>query len=320
MKRNLKACGFWLMAAACAGGLAAEAIVLMRLRASAQQADARLGQARARLRGLEALSPSPSTANVALSEQGWASAQRVLADIRVDSAKEAGPVVSEEEHAGTAKRAEAFFDLARFVDDLTERCLAEEIEIPDGLRFGFASHATVAPAVELIPLLSRQSGAVEDLMNALISAAPQRIDSVRRERPAATGASGANQGRSAVSSEPGSSPASGDFFVPETQSSIAESLGLTALSFRVGFVGTTACLRRFLNDLAQGEAPWCVTMVDVQPEITPHTNFGGGLQGRLAGSDKNVPLEHPSVRSMPSRFSVTLEWAQGVAGKGRALP
>ena len=311
MERGLRACrayGFWLMAAGCVAGLTAETLGLVRLRATAEQAQARLAQARLNLQRLQSLSPSPSTANVDLSEQGWTSARRALADIRDDGTQAMAHVLSEEEPAGTAKRAGAFFDLARFVDDLTERCLAEEIEIPDGLRFGFASHASVAPAVELIPLLTRQSVAVEDLMTALISAGPQRIESVRRERPVVP--RNERKGLAAAPSEPGATLVSGDFFVPEAETSVADSLGLEALSFRVGFVGTTACLRRFLNALAQGEAPWCVTMIDVQPEKKPRADANLPPERRRADRDGNFTQDRPYVQPTLSRFVVTLEWAQ----------
>lgn len=311
MKRGLRACrayGFWLMAAGCVAGLTAETLGLVRLRAAAEQTQARLVQARLNLQRLQSLSPSPSTANVELSEQGWASARRALADIRDDGTQAMGHVLPEEEPSGTAERAGAFFDLARFVDDLMERCLAEEIEIPDGLRFGFASHASVAPAVELIPRLARQSVAVEDLMTALISAGPQRIESVRRERPVVSGSE--RKGLAAAPSESGAALVSGDFFVPERETSVADSLGLEALSFRVGFVGTTACLRRFLNPLAQDEAPWCITMVDIQPEKKPRADVNLPPERRRADRDGNSTQERPYVQPTLSRFVVTLEWVQ----------
>lgn len=319
VKRIFNGNGAWLIFAGCLAGLIIEATALVRLRARATLAQARLAQSESALRRMHALSPSPTIANVERCETEWASARRSLAIIGIDQDMIMKDASFAGEGAGTGQRAGAFFDLARFVDELTELCLANEIEIPDGLRFGFASHVNAAPSVDLIPLLAWQRHAIEDLMTALIASGPSRIESVRRERPVVP--AGDTKRRSGAAGESVMASASGDFFVPEPEASFARHLGMDALSFRVGFVGATACLRRFLNKLAQGQAPWCVTMVDVQSAERLHTTLGRLPERSKVERPESNGREPPHVQTMASRFVVTLEWARKVTrDEGKSPP
>lgn len=299
-----------ILLAGCLCALLAEGLVVMHYRAEAARSSMRVDAAVRELRRLQALHPPPSFEELERSEAACVAAMKVMEGTRSAVLGHPARLQSVPATLGTSGRAEAFFDLARFADGLTELCLAEDIGIPEGMRFGFASHASVAPAADLIPFLLRQSIAIEDLIVALVDAGPTRIESVRRERPAVATSKGARSIRVAPGHETGENAS--DFFTPDAEASVSRKLGFDGLSFRVGFVGTTASLRHFLNHLAGSDAPWCV--VAVEAHSLESADHDLALRTRRPRSEK-AEKEFSRLQPLPIRFVVTAEWIHEGGGE-----
>lgn len=292
-----------ILLAGCLSALVIEGFVVMHFRAEGVRSRERMEAAIRELRGLQSLQPQPSSAGLERSEAARAAAMKSLEETRSGVLGRAARLHVGAASTGTSERAEAYFDLARFADGLTELCLAEDIEIPSGMRFGFASHASVAPTADLIPHLVLQSTAIEELVTVLVAARPRRIESVRRERPAPKAGKTGRAAPVPTGQEIGGDAA--DYFTSDTGTAVAQKLGLKSLAFRVVFHGSTASLRRFLNHLAGCDTPWCVTAVEAHAlgvtgmEADAHVRPIGraaslGELGRLTPAD--------------ARFVVTAEW------------
>ncbi len=291
--------------AGCLTGLLAEGFAVLHYRAEAARSRGRMEDAVRELRRLDELQPQPSPAMLERSEAAREAAMKSVEATR--SAVLGRPSRFQEETGSmeTSQRAEAYFDLARFADGLTELCLAEDIEIPAGLRFGFASHASVAPAAELIPQLLLQSTAIEDLVAALVATGPRRIESVRRERPSVPEGKVAHASKVLPSRESGGDAA--DYFTHDTEGGVARKLGFGCLAFRVGFIGTTATLRHFLNHLARCDAPWCVTAVEAK-SLEPADRQMSPREMQPTGAEPaGTPLR---LTPLYARYVVTAEWIQ----------
>lgn len=294
-----------ILLAGCVSALVTEGFVLMHFRAEGVRSRERMEAAIRDLRRLQSLQPQPSSAGLERSEAARAAAMKSLEEARSAVLGRAARLHVGAASTGTSERAEAYFDLARFADGLTELCLAEDIEIPTGMRFGFASHASVAPTADLIPHLVLQSTAIEELVAALVAAGPRRIESVRRERPAPMAGRAGRAAPVTTGQEIGGVAA--DYFTPDTGTGVAQELGLKSLAFRVAFHGSTASLRRFLNHLAGCDTPWCVTAVEA------HTLGVTGKEAdahvRSIGRDTSLG-EGSRLTPADARFVVTAEWIQ----------
>lgn len=303
-----------ILLAGCLSALLAEGLVVMHFRADGVRSREKMEAATRELRRLHSLQPQPSSAVLERSEAARLAAMKSLEETRSAVLGRAAQLHLGATSAGTSERAEAYFDLARFADGLTELCLAEDIEIPAGMRFGFASYASVAPAADLIPHLVLQSTAIEDLVAALVAAGPKRIESVRRERPASAAGRTGRAAPVTTGQEVGGDAA--DYLTPDAGTGVARKLGLERLAFRVGFIGSTASLRRFLNHLAECDAPWCVSTVeahslevagkDADARVRPTGRVGS--VGELRGL---VPAD--------ARFVVTAEWIHGDAANASQI-
>ncbi len=192
-------------------------------------------------------------------------------------------------------RTGAFFDLAWFVEEMRATAAAQDVRLAEGEHFGFASHVRSAPAPGEVDRVLRQRRRVESLLHALFSARPERLESVRRERPDA-----AANGRSRASEA-----ASTDLFTLEPRLSLRGNRMLDTLAFRLVFTGHTESLRRFVNEVASGSTPWLIRLIEVEPALSraPATvGPPGGLE--------TAPV--PVVQAQPSRFVVLLESFEGL--------
>jgi hypothetical protein len=186
-------------------------------------------------------------------------------------------------------RTGAFFDLAWFVEDMRATAAAQDVRLAEGEQFGFASHVRSAPAPGEVDRVLRQRFRVESLLHALFAARPERLESVRRERP-----DGAANGRPRVTET-----ASSDLFTLEPRLSVRRKVKVDTLAFRLVFTGTTECLRRFVNEVASGPTPWLIRLVEVEPAV-PRTPVAPA-----AADPETGPI--PVINAQPSRFVVLLE-------------
>jgi len=186
----------------------------------------------------------------------------------------------------------AYAELVAFA----ERCRAAAeragTAVAKDARFGFASHAGEAPAESEVAAVLGQMREVERVLEALFKAGPERLIGVWRENPATDAAMRSG----------------GDWCALELVRSVQVPGLVRTRVVRVGFVGTGACLRRFLNRLAAESA---LVVRDVAAAV-PESKSGREKTARgLGGAQRefSVTLE-----------SVTVEGATGGRVRDAATP
>lgn len=156
------------------------------------------------------------------------------------------------------ERADAFFDLAWYTEEMRATAAAANVELAPREAFGFAVHAEGAPRNEDVARVHRQRERIERLLRLLFVAGPARLDWVRRERPATD--------RLAVSGRGEESGAERDYFEPESHLLLRERGTFETLAFQLCFVATGAeVLRTLINGLLGDEKAWVVRWIEVKP-------------------------------------------------------
>jgi hypothetical protein len=259
----------------CGGCVAGEGWCLYERWSAAQDATAVLERKNAELRAMAGLVPAPTRAVAEAVAADLAQAEQARAAVRAEL-QGRGPAA---ERLRTAKppaaRTEAFFDLAAFVEKTRERAKALEVEVkPGAARFGFALYAHEGPEPERIAAVFHQRQIAHYLVESLLAAKPRSLLAVQREVPLtgperaalaaerAAAASGAPPPPDAVAP---TLPEGPDFFAIDPRASARVPGYLETTAFKVAFVGQTAALRAWLNQLAGFELPVLVREVEVVP-------------------------------------------------------
>ncbi len=146
-------------------------------------------------------------------------------------------------------RADAFFDIASFVEDYRVKAVAAGVEIPANEHFGFAAYSTSGPDQDRIAEVFRQRVIIAHILDKVIEARPVSLAGIVR----------AGQARP---SGPGRPDGGGSFQLPSEQSLAASNIAET-IPFQVVFTGRTHNLRAFMNALAEFEMPLVVRHIDV---------------------------------------------------------
>ena len=239
-------------------------------------------------------------------------------------------------------RADAFFDLAAFVERTRESARRFEVEVrPDAARFGFAAFANEGPEPAYSESVFRQRQVIEFLVGALLEAKPQALLAVKREFPltrkereerdaaalaaAEAAASGGSAPEPVAAGPAGDGP---DYFVVDPRASVRSPGFLDTLAFRLVFTGQTAALRTFLNRLAGFELPVLVREVEVEvataEEAVSATEDAAPAEAVAAAPAAPAPEPKPlpkpaAAKPSPvapivpkplSRFTVTVEFLE----------
>jgi len=194
--------------------------------------------------------------------------------------------------AELARRPEAFFDLASFVETMRSGAQVAGVLLQPGERFGFGTFVHEAPAPDQQAEVLRELRLLHDLLDALMDAQPRELLSVQRKRRPEPGGFRSPGNLSAKQGAP-SGAAGSDYFEPDARLSLRVPGVIHATAFRLAFTGHTAVLRRFLDNVAAFDVPAAVRSVDVTTE-----ELRGG-KSRAAG-----PLVEPGW----SHFVVTVEF------------
>lgn len=283
-----------------------------------------LGRQRAELQRLHPLERGSTRGNAAALEAELFQARITRARMRA-AWRGGGRAQRFADQAAPAGRAEAYFDLAAFVDRMRALALKHGIDVaPDATRFGFASYANGGPHVALIEQVFRQRCVVEYLVETLCAAQPKALLAVRRERPRSSDAA-VTHGSGERDNARG---AAVDFFALDPRASVGASEAVAAVGFQLSFVGQTATLRDFLNRLATFDLPVTVRAVEVEPvnfeekgsqataaytSASPAsfvlTTDSGGISRSGVGGVTDADAV-PLVPKPFSKFTVTLEHVQ----------
>lgn len=307
--------------------VAAEGWLVYNRHAAAQKARAVLERRERELKAFANVSPAPTAEMAGQVEVDRDRTERALAAMQTEL-KGRGPA-AEKITAATApaERADAFFDIANFVEAMRAKAAKLEVAAKPNEGFGFASHANSGPELDLIPFVFKQRLITAYLVEAALEARPRRFDGVQRDRPlTAAQRQQINQALAAGQPEPQfASVASGgadaaDYFAIERRISARRHGFVDTMAFRVAFSGQTNALRVFLNKLAGFELPLVVRSVEVEPAADlnggaakPAAPAAGSLDAIFGGGPaaaatpaRDAPV--PLVAENYSKFTVTVEF------------
>ena len=257
-------------------GLGAEICLVQKARQRAARAGAALEAKNQERDRLGRLSPAPSESNVQAIAGELAEAEKNLKAL-VAGWREAETSAAQLP-AGPETSLEAYFDIAAFVERTRAQAGRNEVRIRPAEQFGFSSHASGGPEVELVPVVFRQRVAVQHLLDALIAARPHALLAVQREHPLTVGQRGPRPGpKQALAARAASAVGSGaasDFFDITGQGSLRRPAQVDGEAYRLEFSGQTQALRDFLNTLAKSSRPFVVRRVEAEPMVAgmPETN------------------------------------------------
>ena len=209
---------------------------------------------------------------------------RAQAELR--QAREGWPGAKEPTTA-PADRLGAYAELVAFIERSRAGARTAGVAVAKRECFGFGRHAQEAPPEGEVAVVLEQSRAVEQVLAVLFAAEPAELRGVWREAPDTAG--------------PGASASGTDeWCVLEPALSMRVPGLVQARALRVECVGTTDCLRRFLNGLAAAPALVVCEVAVAKPEAM----------------DRRGTRQEP--RSEWRRFSVTLERVAVVGGTAEA--
>lgn len=176
--------------------------------------------------------------------------------------------------AAAPDRLGAFAELSAFVERSRVDAARAGVAVAKDERFGLARHANEAPDADEVAAVLAQRQAIDRVLAVLFAAGPEKLLGVWRENPKTEAAA-----------------REGDWCTLPVARSLRTPGVVRTRVVQVGFAGTTACLRAFLNGL-DAEASLVVREVTVAPEETK------------GARDKNVPA---SLGPRALHFTVLLE-------------
>lgn len=308
-----------------AGALTAgQAWLIFSQRSAAGKIEAEIAQKQQTLQAFSTARPFPSKANLEAAEADLASVEKIRDDIR--GRLRAGTETAAKISAATvpASSAEAYFDIANFVEHTKKVAAEAAIDLGTDNRFGFTAYRSTGPERDLIPAVFKQRLYVEYLVNSLIKAKPGSITSIQRELPLSVAQK--QQIAEAIASgltppSFGGSGGEGDYFTIDPQISARREGFVETIPLRVTFVGFTESLRSFLNELVSFQVPVVVRSVEVAPvnetgkpaapvlKANNLNNIFGDFATGAAGAEAG-PAAIEGIALVPrseSRFTVTVE-------------
>jgi hypothetical protein len=196
----------------------------------------------------------------------------------------------------TFERADAYFEIAAFVERMRREAASHRVKIEPDEQFGFSDFARSGPELTEVALVLRERRATESLLAVLFRARPHQLLAVQRQKR------GGEAARPSVRVQTNSAPVGGDYFVWNSRVFVGLPAETVASALRISFIGQTVSLRTLLNDLAKSELPLFVRAVEVESmAVKPEGRRLEGLR-----SDTEAPL----VPRSQSRFAVTVEWIE----------
>ncbi len=324
-----------------AGALTAgQAWMLFSQRSAAQKISAEIEQKKAALEAFQRQNPFPSRENLQAVEADRLEAEKTLGEIR--NLLQSQSAVSDAIAAAVppASPTDAYFDIANYVERLRSQAREAKVGFSPDNRFGFSAYATTGPDRGLIEQVFQQRQYAEYLIGALLGSSnpPKEFLGLQREQPISAERrrqieEAAAQGLPPPATDAGSSGGAGgtgDYFTMDPRTSARVPGSVASIPFRLSFVGNTAVLRDFLNELALFKVPVVVRSVEVEslnanrpssPASSVSKNpFGGNLFGGTTATANPADAVKPLVEQVDSRFIVTVEVVSLVAATAATGP
>ena len=205
---------------------------------------------------------------------------------------------------------EAFFMIAKYVEDVRSMAIGSGVKFPEECRYGFSEYENVGPDSEMVERVHRQSRIMESLLLALFDSGISEFVSIKRE---------SSIEGNAVNGE------GGDLFNLENDRSIGSTDAFESLAFQLEFKGQSLSLRNFLNRVNRSSLPFSINEIEVRLEGE------SGLDGNRSAILDN-PFARPSETERPmsavrvpiiaeneSFFVITLEFWDLVGGPTTAV-
>ena len=174
---------------------------------------------------------------------------------------------------------DAFFMIAKFVDDVRNMATGSGVKVPEDCRYGFSEYENVGPDAELVERVHRQSKIMQSLLLALFDSGISEFVSIKRE--------------SSVGGDTGKGDG-GDLFILKNGRSIGSSEAFNSLAFQLEFKGQSLSLRNFLNRVNSSSLPFSINEIEVRLDRET-----GSVEGRKA------ILENPFTRSSETESSMS---------------
>ena len=204
-----------------------------------------------------------------------------------------------------ASHNDAFFMIAKYVEDARKLAIGSGVDAPDGYRYGFSEYENVGPSPDAIERVHRQAKIMEALLMALFDSGISEFVSIRRE-----------------ASAPGDSRNGGgtDVFEFAGERSVADSKAFDSLAFQLEFKGQSISLRNFLNRVSSSSLPFAISEIEVrlERETGSEGNRASILENPFAQpselEDRMSAVRVPIIAENESFFVVTLEFIELVDG------
>jgi hypothetical protein len=257
---------FGIVLTICAVLVLGELALIYERFAASRAAAKRFQDRKTELEGMAQLTPPPTRETASAIEADLAKAQAALASMD-NELKGRGPAAERIRNAKVpAARTDAYFDLATFVEKTRALAKKNEVDVrPEANRFGFAAFANEGPVHDHIEPVFRQRQILQYLIETLIEARPRSILSVKREPTVSKAerearAAAIANGETPVEPEAVEGP---DYFTIDPRVTARKPAFIDTMAFRFVFIGQTAALRTFLNQLASFQLPVLVREVEV---------------------------------------------------------
>lgn len=200
-----------------------------------------------------------------------------------------------------ASHNDAFFMIAKYVEDARNLALSSGVESPEGYRYGFREYENVGPDVESIGRVHRQAKIMEALLMALFDSGISELVSIKRER--------GSPGQVSIAAE-------ADVFEFAGESSADDSSAFQSLAFQLEFKGQSLSLRSFLNRVSSSSLPFSISEIEVRldREAGSDESRSSILENPFAQPDASdnslTAVRVPIIAENESFFVVTLEFLQ----------
>lgn len=262
--------------------------------AASRAAAKRLQERGVELQDMAQRIPPPTREISAAIEADLAKAQAALSSMQGEL-KGRGPAAERIRNAKVpAARTDAYFDLATFVEKIRELARKRDVDIrPEAARFGFSAFANEGPVQDHIEPVFRQRQMAQYLVESLLEARPRAILSIKREhtigkaeREARAAAVANGEILPEVTGDDGP-----DYFTidPRVSARVPGFIDTTAL--RLVFIGQTAALRTFLNQLASFELPVLVREVEVDTATNEEATAQAAPEDSIMAAETGPSLE-----------------------------
>lgn len=310
LKRNLL---FTIIMVLLVAVLAVEIFFVLGRRQTAQQAETEFQKRVEEHQNLVQKQVLPHENNVALTQ---AEIERQREELLLyNQAMRGSEELHEQFQAHPTTRADAFFDIASFVEEYRRRAEAANISIPENEHFGFAAYSTAGPEERQLANVYKQRVITAHILDQLFAAGPQALLGV--QRPGGGEAAASEDRMMGRGGQQQSAGAPAQFRI-DPQFSAAIPDVAQALPFQITFTGRSETLRDFLNSMTSFEMPLLVRSVEVVPEgeAAQAQQQSGRRRGNRQpqpqeGAEGGEPVQQeavPLVRDNVSRFTVALEF------------